>query len=58
MPDSWTDWLAYEVMGSPLWAYVALVATFVATYMGYRILVRLVESRWLVPLAERLPELS
>ncbi len=32
MPDSWTDGLAYEVMGTPVWAYVALVATFVGTY--------------------------
>jgi hypothetical protein len=48
MPDSWTDGLAYEVMGTPLWAYVALVATFVGTYTGYRILMRLLESRWLL----------
>ncbi len=58
MPDSWTDGLAYQVMGTPLWAYVALVATFVGTYTGYRILVRLLESRWLLPLAEHQPELS
>ena len=48
MPDSWTDGLAYEVMGTPLWAYVALVATFVGTYTGYRILMWLLESRWLL----------
>ncbi len=58
MPDSWMDGLAYEVMGSPLWAYVALVATFVATYVGYRIHLRLVERRWLLPLAQRQPELA
>ncbi len=57
MLDSWTDWLVYEVMGTPLWAYIALVATFVGTYAGYRILVRLLESRWLVTLAENQPEL-
>ena len=57
MPDSWTDGLAYEVMGTPLWAYVALVATFVGTYTGYRILMRLLESRWLLALAENQPEL-
>ncbi len=44
-------------MGNPVWAYVALVATFVGTYTGYRILVRLLESRWLLPLAENQPEL-
>ena len=57
MPDGWTDGLAYEVMGTPLWAYVPLAATFVATYTGYRILMRLLESRWLLPLAENQPEL-
>jgi MscS family membrane protein len=57
MPDSWTDGLAYEVMGTPLWAVVALVATFVGTYTGYRILMRLLESRWLLALAENQPEL-
>ena len=39
MADSWMDGLAYEVMGNPVWAYVALVATFVGTYAGYRVLV-------------------
>ena len=57
MPDSWTDGLAYEVMGTPLWTYVALVATFVGTYTGYRILMRILESRWLLALAENQPEL-
>ncbi len=57
MPDSWTAGLTYEVLGTPLWAYVALVATFVATYTGYRILMRLLESRWLRGLAENQPEL-
>ncbi len=57
MPDSWTNGLAYEVMGTPLWAYAALVATFIGTYTGYRILLWLLESRWLLPLAERQPEL-
>ncbi len=57
MLDSWTDGLVYEVMGTPLWTYVALVATFVGTYGGYRILMRLLESRWLLALAENQPEL-
>ena len=57
MPDSWTNGLAYEVIGTPLWAYLALVATSVGTYSGYRILMRLLESRWLVGLAENQPEL-
>ncbi len=57
MPDSWAKGLVYEVMGTPLWVYVALVATFVGTYTGYRILVRLLEVRWLVGLAENQPEL-
>jgi MscS family membrane protein len=57
MLESWSNFLVYEVMGTPLWAYVALVATFVGTYTGYRILVGLLESRWLLPLAERQPEL-
>jgi MscS family membrane protein len=56
MLDSWTDGLAYEVMGTPVWAYFALVATFVAIYAGYRILLRLLSS-WLSPLAESQPEL-
>jgi hypothetical protein len=34
MADSWVDGLAYELMGTPLWAYVALVATFAGTYLG------------------------
>ncbi len=45
MSNSWTDVLAYEVMGTSLWAYVALLATFVVAYTGYRILLRLLESR-------------
>ncbi len=57
MADSWVDGLAYELMGTPLWAYVALVATFAGTYTGYRILMRLLESRWLLALAESQPEL-
>ncbi len=57
MPESWLDRLAYEVMGTPLWAYGALVATFVATYTGYRVLMRLLESRWLLTLAQNQPEL-
>ncbi len=56
MPESWADGLAYEVMGTPLWVCVALVATFVGIYAGYRILLRLL-SRWLSPLAESQPEL-
>ena len=57
MSDSWTNGLAYEIMGTPLWAYVALLATFAGTYTGYRILMRLLESRWLLALAENQPEL-
>jgi hypothetical protein len=57
MADSWVDGLAYELMGTPLWAYVALVATFAGTYSGYRVLIRLLESRWLLALAENQPEL-
>jgi len=57
MSDSWTNGLAYEVMGTPLWAYVALLATFAGTYTGYRILMRLLESRWLLTLAQNQPEL-
>ncbi len=57
MPYSLTDGLAYEVMGTPLWAYVALLATFVGTYTGYRILMWLLKSRWLLPLAQNQPEL-
>ncbi len=57
MPDSWKDGLAYEVMGTPVWAFAALLATFLGTYTGYRILMRLLESRWLRPLAQNQPEL-
>ena len=57
MSDSWTGGLAYEIMGTPVWAYAALVATFVGTYTGYRILMRLLESRWLLALAKNQPEL-
>jgi MscS family membrane protein len=57
MADSWVDGLVYELMRTPLWAYVALVATFAGTYTGYRILMRLLESRWLLALAESQPEL-
>jgi MscS family membrane protein len=57
MLDSLTDGLVYEVMGTPLWAYVALGATFVGTYTGYRVLVWLLESRWLLALSENQPEL-
>ncbi len=56
MLNDWMTGLAYEVMGTPLWAYLALVATFVGIYAGYRILLRLL-SRWLSPLAESQPEL-
>ena len=57
MTESWPDGLTYEVMGTPLWAYGALIATFVGTYAGYRILMRLLESRWLLRLAQNQPEL-
>lgn len=57
MPENWTDGMAFQVMGTPLWAYVALVATFLVTYTGYRIFVGILESRWLLPFAEDKPEL-
>ncbi len=57
MFDSWTDGLAYEVIGTPLWAYLALLATFVGTYTAYRILMRLLASRWLLALSQNQPEL-
>ena len=53
MADSWVDGLTYELMGTSLWAYVALVATFVGTYSGYRVLIRLLEPRWFLALAGR-----
>ena len=49
--------LTYPVMGTPLWADVALLATFAGTYTGYRILMRPLKSRWLVTLTENRPEL-
>ncbi len=57
MTENWTNGLAYPVMGTPLWAYIALLATFAGTYTGYRILMRLLKSRWLVTLTENRPEL-
>ena len=57
MLANWTDGLLYEVMGTPLWAYLALVATFVGTYGAYRVVLRLLESRWLRTFAENQPEL-
>jgi MscS family membrane protein len=57
MLESWSNALVYEVMGTPVWAYAALVATFLGTYTGYRIFVGLLESRWLLPLSEEHPEL-
>ena len=56
MLDRWTDALVYELMGTPVWAYLALVATFAGIYIGTRVLMRLLESRWLVALAENQPE--
>ena len=50
--ENWMDGLTYEVMGTPLWAYGALLATFAGTYTGYRVFMRLLESRWLLPLAQ------
>jgi len=55
--ENWMDGLTYEIMETPLWAYGALLATFVATYTGYRVFMRLLESRWLLPLAQNQPEL-
>ncbi len=57
MPDAWTDGLAYAVLGRPLWAYIALLATLVGTYTAYRMLMRRLKSRWLRKLAENQPEL-
>jgi len=57
LTENWTNGLAYPVMGTPLWAYIALLATFAGTYTGYRILMRLLKSRWLVTLTENRPEL-
>ena len=57
MLNSWTDGLAYDVLGTPLWAYVALLATFLGTHIAYRILMRLLESKWLTALAQKQPEL-
>jgi MscS family membrane protein len=44
-------------METPLWAYGAFLATFAGTYTGYRILMRLLRSKWLLALTERQPEL-
>ena len=57
MTENWTNGLTYQLMGTPLWAYGAVLATFAGTYTGYRILMRLLESRWLRTLRENQPEL-
>jgi MscS family membrane protein len=55
--ENWTNGLTNQVLGTPLWAYGALLATFAATYMSYRILMRLLKSRWLLTVTENEPEL-
>jgi len=55
--ENWTNGLTYQLMGTPLWAYGALLATFAGTYTGYRILMWLLRSRWLRTLTEKRPEL-
>ncbi len=56
MTENWTTGLAYQILGTPLWAYGALLVTFAVTYTAYRILMRLLESRWLLTLTENQPE--
>jgi len=55
--ENWTNVLAYPVLGTPLWTYGALLATFAGTYLGYRVLIRLLKSRWLLTLTKNQPEL-
>jgi len=55
--ENWTNALAYPVLGTPLWTYGALLATFAGTYLGYRVLIRLLKSRWLLTLTKNQPEL-
>ncbi len=57
MTENWTNGLTYQLMGTPLWAYGAVLATFVVTYTAYRILMRLLASRWLLRLSQNQPEL-
>ena len=57
MTENWTNVLAYPVLGTPLWTYGALLATFAGTYLGYRVLIRLLKSRWLLTLTKNQPEL-
>jgi len=55
--EDWTSVLTYPFMGTPLWAYGALLATFIGTDLGYRVLMWLLKSRWLHSLTENQPEL-
>jgi len=55
--ENWTDVLAYPFLGTPLWTYGALLATFAGTELGYRTLMRLLKSRWLLALIQNQPEL-
>ncbi len=57
MTENWTNVLAYPVLGTPLWTYGALLATFAGTYLGYRVLIRLLKTRWLLTLTKNQPEL-
>jgi MscS family membrane protein len=47
----------YPLLGTPAWTYGALLVTFAGTYLGYRVLMRLFESRWLLTLTRNQPEL-
>ncbi len=58
MTEDWTNLLAYPLLGTPVWKYGALLATFAGTHLGYRVLMRLLKSRWLLTLAKNQPELS
>ncbi len=57
MTENWSNVLAYPVLGAPLWTYGALLATFAATDLVYRIFMRLLKSRWLLTLTQNQPEL-
>jgi MscS family membrane protein len=47
----------YPLLGTPAWTYGALLVTFAGTYLGYRVLMRLFKSRWLLTLTRNQPEL-
>jgi len=54
--ENWTNALAHPLMGTPIWVYGALLATFAGTELGYRVLMRLLKSRWLLRISENQPE--